>query len=598
VTVADEVYASYLRQMQLEQPPELTVQLPEALLAGRAGGGGGGDASGGAAADGGAPSAAGTATGASGDGPARATPPPPPAPAAAAAGAGTPPPGQVAAAPTTSDATPSQRQAQGQGQQPSPVVAAAAHTVSIRFSKPRRDGSVLVAGEYMVAAPQLRRGRALFPCLDWPIHYEQGAPHVAPHTFDLALTVGPEDVAVASGRLEQQTQAVACGGGAPNGAAGGAGGEGARQRVVSRTFHYAVDVPTLPAHILIAVGPFEALPAAALFASGGANSAAAAAAGPPVVTAFYPREEADGGSGGGGGGAREREEQRINNGDAAVLAALSLSGPGGSGGGGAGGGVPRAAVVSTLRPLALIFRQCEKHLGCRAPFSHLQVGRPGGCPCARSRRRRLRWLLLEPLWGIGLKPPIPRGVQTLNPALLEPLWLPSHPAIISFHHARGASVKRAPPPQPSAPACACLLPNSLDGHSCLAPPPCAAPDRRRAVRRRARARVRRPRRHPRQRRPHRARGLHRTCYGVRCGARGRGRAAVFRRAHAAAGERRFASGWHALGRGGGAGACARFLACSCCRRRGARVGLALFFWGGRMGPQAAQHPGPLAPLCC
>jgi len=246
--------------------------------------------------------------------------------------------------------------------------------ISIRFSKPRRDGSVLTSGDFLVAAPQLRRSRALFPCVDGPVYYEPGAAHVAPHTFDLAITVAPTDVAVASGALLQQTHGVEAA------ADGGAGG--AAPRVVARTFHYAVDAPTLPEHLLIAVGPFEVVPAQTLFgaaAPGGraggtgvASAAAAAVAGPPIITAFYPSS---------GAGAKQQEQQeRLNNGQeegAAALAALSLAGANAS-----AAGVTPAAVLATLRPLALIFRQCEKHLGCRAPFTHLQVR-----PCWRGEKR-------------------------------------------------------------------------------------------------------------------------------------------------------------------------------------------------------------------
>ncbi|KAI8462736.1 MAG: hypothetical protein J3K34DRAFT_527522 [Monoraphidium minutum] len=353
-TVADEAYSSHLRQMQLEQPPELTVTVPSEVLA--------------AAAAAAAPQQQQEQQqlAASEGAAARATPPPPAA-TAAAASAGTPPPAATPAAASQQQQRPAASPAPPAGARQAPQVV----TVYIRFNKPCRDGSVLAAGDFMATSGQLRRARGVFPCVDGPVYYEQGSPHVAPHTFDLALTVGPDDVAVASGRLVQQTAAV------EGGDDGNGGGGGGARRVVSRTFQYAIDAPTLPQHVLFAVGPFEVVPAARLFAAGGGgggaagSAAAAAAAGPPVVTAFYPRPCARTCAAAAQpprSGARPGEEWRNNGG----AAALSLGG-GGGGADGAEAGPAPAAALAALRPLALLLRQCEKLLGCRAPFSHLQV---------------------------------------------------------------------------------------------------------------------------------------------------------------------------------------------------------------------------------
>ena len=364
-TVADEAYSAHLRQAQLEQAPELSVTLPPAVLerkqqhqqqqqqaaaaaaaaaaAEKANGGGGAAVSEGAIA--------------------RSTPPPSnkQQQAAAAVSAGTPPPSQQQQQPAASQATAATAsplpQARGSGGATATAAAPTEHIVSIRFAKDRRDAAAVAAGGFLVAAPPLRRARALFPCVDGPVYYEPGVPLVAPHPFELSLTVGPSDVAVASGALLQQTRAVAPapGGGPP--------------RAVARTFRYAVAAPALPQHLVFAVGPFEMLPAADLFAVGGAGGGAqsaavnAAIAGPPLVTAFYPAADAD----------ADADADRAS--DAAEALNNASGGPGGAKANAAAAapGPSRAAVARALRPLALILKHCERAAGCRFPFAHLQV---------------------------------------------------------------------------------------------------------------------------------------------------------------------------------------------------------------------------------
>ncbi len=185
-------------------------------------------------------------------------------------------------------------------------------TLTIHFSKACTDSSLVFANGWLVADPRLRRSRGWFPCVDCPVYtYVQNMPHYMPHTFDLRLTVGPDQMAVCSGTLVQHSLNV--GVSAPDGTSRG----------LSRTFHYAITVPCVPAHIAMAVGTFDTHPAAALF--DGVGNGTAAAANGVVITGFAP-------------------------------SGTSL-------------GVLRA----TLRPLQLIVKVCEKALACRFPFPYLQV---------------------------------------------------------------------------------------------------------------------------------------------------------------------------------------------------------------------------------
>ena len=118
---------------------------------------------------------------------------------------------------------------------------------------------------YARAGGEPRGACAWFPCVDTP---------AAASPFELAITVGADELAVAPGRLVRQTAR-------PDG---------------RRTLHFQLAAPTPPAHVALAVGPFAVVPGAPACRNGrdgggGVGGAEArAGAGGTLVTHLGPPE--------------------------------------------------------------------------------------------------------------------------------------------------------------------------------------------------------------------------------------------------------------------------------------------------------------------
>ena len=122
---------------------------------------------------------------------------------------------------------------------------------------------IVTLRRYARAGGQPRCACAWFPCVDTP---------AAASPFELAITVGAGELAVAPGRLTRQTA--------------GAGGR--------RTLHFRLAAATAPAHVALAVGPFTVVPGSPASQNGRDGGAAAggaearAGAGGTLVTHLGP----------------------------------------------------------------------------------------------------------------------------------------------------------------------------------------------------------------------------------------------------------------------------------------------------------------------
>jgi hypothetical protein len=419
--VAEFAYSSYSNLMQKEQEAELVITLPpKPAKSGAAAGAGGGEACTPAAAAGlqsaaaGAAAAAGQSASQGGsvhDG--RGTTPGEvntPAAAAGSAAAGNTAAGSTAGGSTAAATSSAPAPATSTGSQPPPPAAstpgdraaggtpgdksaaAAAQetvTISVTFHKPGGLGSFLLReGGFLVAAKQLRRCRAWFPCVDAPVYsYVQNGPYYVACTWELHVTVNPNDVAVCSGVLTQQTLGM----------------EGIlksprpedKPQARYKTFHYEITTPTVPSNICIAIGPFTILPGTELFGKG--YQMAGPSGNSAVLTVFSPGEVKSSGSSTAAG----KGEGNTTSGAAGATGAASngTNAAVGGGGGVAGGtsGVSAAAAVAdgevggsgsssqqgfrcsrdqlfaTLRPLPILLKLYDNKLQCKMPFSHLQV---------------------------------------------------------------------------------------------------------------------------------------------------------------------------------------------------------------------------------
>jgi hypothetical protein len=240
-------------------------------------------------------------------------------------------------------------------------------TITVTFRKPQYDSSILQQGSYLVAAQQLRRARALFPCIDGPVYsYNSSAPFQYACTWDLHITLDSGMVAVASGTLigTSVTRSSSNGG---NGWAGDPAGPGSAGS--SKTFHYRITLPTHAANICLAVGPFSITPAVTLLSrpqDKALNATAAAALAGTVTTVFSPGPPAASGQ----ATSKRWAGSKAGGGGAAAAAAGDASGM----------SCTQQQLVTTLRLLPVLLRLYAKLLNGPPPWAQLQLAVvPAGC---------------------------------------------------------------------------------------------------------------------------------------------------------------------------------------------------------------------------
>ncbi|KAF5831409.1 hypothetical protein DUNSADRAFT_13170 [Dunaliella salina] len=200
---------------------------------------------------------------------------------------------------------------------------------------------------YFVSDPQLRRARALFPCVD-------DAGRLA--EYELWLSVPPDYVAVCGGELRDSTLTLA---------------KEDSEVPQARTFHFAPGYPVTAAHMVIAAGPMDV------------QSGYQPAPPPPEGTRFTMN---------GGGGAEFGSAMRSVLNEVAKEGSAAGAGPAtmhtkmyASAASNVPAPPPACAftlfappaladlAAYTARPLYLIQREMEAHLDCPLPCSQLHV---------------------------------------------------------------------------------------------------------------------------------------------------------------------------------------------------------------------------------
>jgi hypothetical protein len=250
-------------------------------------------------------------------------------------------------------------------------------TITVTFRKPQYDSSILQQENYLVAVQQLRRARALFPCIDGPVYsYSSTAPFQYACSWDLHITVDAAMVAVASGTLVGTSLTRSSSNTSSNGSAHSTTGAGSTGS--SKTFHYRIDLPTHAGNICLAVGPFSITPAVSLLSKQqdkAQQAAAAAALAGTVTTVFHPGPPA-----GAGVAAGKRTT-------ASKIAAAAA--PAAAAGDASGVTCTHQQLAATLRLLPVLLRLYDRLLGGRLPWSQLQLAVvPAGCLMGRVQVRQ------------------------------------------------------------------------------------------------------------------------------------------------------------------------------------------------------------------
>ncbi|CAL8462796.1 g2329 [Coccomyxa elongata] len=132
----------------------------------------------------------------------------------------------------------------------------------VEYELEQPDSGIHFWGAYAHTNNQVRRARAWFPCVDTPN---------AACPFDMRVSVGAQEIAVATGELRKQTWT-------------------SQNR---KTFHFTMSHPTPPRHVALAVGPFSVLPGQARAApaspqQGEEGGEVQPTPAPTIVTHFAP----------------------------------------------------------------------------------------------------------------------------------------------------------------------------------------------------------------------------------------------------------------------------------------------------------------------